>query len=231
MTMALGACKAGVDPAPSAASSLAGRYEVSGTKPSGGAFKGEALIAPRGDGYDVFWYFPDGTENRGFGVQVEDVFGAVLSPNANYLRGIGVIAYKIAGGELTGVRLSGANPDGGTGREVLKGSPDLIGRYEIASSENPYGATLQSGHVEIERRGETYSVVWYTPERSYVGSGLRLGDVLVVGYGRWWAPGMVAHCIGNGILTGNWLARDEFRPGQETLRRAGTSGDRSGACN
>lgn len=206
-------------------SDLAGRYDFNGTTSSGGRVTGQTLIAPRGDGYDVYWYFSDGSRNTGLGVRVDNVFGVVLGPDGSLFERMNVIAYKITGGELTGTRLSARNTDGRSGREILRGPADLNGRYEIVSSENPYGETLQSGFVEIEPRHEIYRVTWYTPERYFVGSGIRVGDVLVVGYARAESPGVAAYCVEGGMLQGQRLPLGEVWPGRETLWRAGPAED------
>jgi hypothetical protein len=230
LSVGLSACTGAVSSPSSATASLAGRYEIRGTYSNGKHYLGDALITPRGEGYDVSWYYSQRRTANGFGIQVGDVFGVLWSANDYFLTGSSVIAYRIAGGELTGIRLSAANPDGGTRREVLKGAPDLAGRYQIVSSVNPYGATLHSGFVEIERRGEAYAVTWYTPDQSYVGSGIRVGDVLVVAYAHSQRPGVIAYCVGNGILQGSWADPGGAPTGRETLRKAGKDTGGTAEC-
>lgn len=45
-------------------------------------------------------------------------------------------------------------------------------------------------------------MTWHTSGASYDGVGLRIGDVLVAGYAIGFAPGIVAYCADEGLLTG-----------------------------
>ncbi len=186
-----------------AVQALAGQYRHSTVTPAGKTRRSVATIAPRGAGLSVTWEEDDGNLFGGIGVSLDGIFGAAYTEALNgSFRGAGVLAYRIAGGKLDGVRLPVDSPDGELIRETLQGSPALEGRYAIARSVTTDGQTYHSGYVEIAHTGDTYQMTWYTPTLSYEGVGLRIGDVLVAGYARGFAPGVIAYCTDQDVLTG-----------------------------
>ncbi len=111
--------------------------------------------------------------------------------------------YDIDGGELRGVRMMESSVNGEAGQEWLKGSPDLLGKFDIVKSVNPYGATNYEGFVYITRRGDRYMLNWNTPNRTYSGIGLRIADKLVVGFSSdYELPGMFGYCVNEHGMTG-----------------------------
>ncbi len=186
---------------------LAGEYRHSAVSPAGQTRHSVATIAPRGGGLGVAWQEDAGNLFGGVGVTLDGVFGAAYTEALNgAFRGSGVLAYRIDGGTLDGVRLPYDAGDGELVRETLRGSPLLTGSYAIARSSGADGTAAHPGahvgRVEIERQGDTYQMTWYTPERSYEGVGLRIGDVLVAGYARGFAPGVIAYCADRDLLSG-----------------------------
>jgi hypothetical protein len=149
---------------------------------------------------------------------MDNVLGAVYWPDQQRLRGHGIVVYHIDGGELQGIWLVANGPQK-IGRETLKGSPELIGEYKITLGENPDDLTNYSGTVRMERHGDVYQVAWYTPKLSYIGNGIRIGDVLVVGYAIGEAPGTVAYCLGKSGLLGVWSFGGQATLGKEVLKR------------
>jgi hypothetical protein len=120
------------------------------------------------------------------------------------------------------------------GRESLVGPASLEGRFEITLGVNPGNGSRYTGHVDIDRRGDTYHFHWYSPTDSYLGNGIRIGNVMVVGYALGRAPGTVAYCVRVSELEGVWTYGDATSLGRETLHpRAGAAGQgsatRSGA--
>jgi hypothetical protein len=180
---------------------LVGQYRHSTVFAAGNTRRSVATIAPRGEGFSIAWEEDDGNLFGGVAVAVDGILGAAYTEALNgAYRGKGVLAYRISGGTLDGVRL----PSDGAEliQETLEGSPALEGRYAIARSQGADGRTYHSGFVEIVRQGDTYQMTWYTPARSYEGVGLRVGDVLVASYGDGFAPGVIAYCADQGLLTG-----------------------------
>jgi hypothetical protein len=219
-----------------AESTLRGEYDVEGQVWHGRAYTGQAKIAPRGEGYAIAWRLGQGDAYRGVALKMDNVLGAVYWSDKDRFRGLGIVAYRIDGGELHGIWMLA---EGGktTGREDLKGSPDLTGDYIITLGENPDDLTNYDGHVRIEHRGDVYQVTWYTPNLSYVGNGIRIGDILVVGYALEHAPGTVRYCVGKVGLVGIWAYGDQAMMGKEMLKRrpeaaqpSPENDDNAGAC-
>jgi hypothetical protein len=182
---------------------LVGQYRHSTVFTAGETRRSVATIAPRGAGFSIAWEEDDGNLFGGIAVAVDDILGAAYTEalNGTY-RGKGVLAYRISGGTLAGVRLPADAVDGALIQETLEGPPSLEGRYAIARSLDAAGRAYHAGYVEIVRRGDTYQMTWFTPMRSYEGVGVRIGDVLVASYGDGFAPGIIAYCADEDLLTG-----------------------------
>ncbi len=204
---------------------LVGEYRHSAVSQAGKTRRSVATIAPRGAGLGIAWQEDEGNLFGGIGLSLDGVFGAAYTEALNgAFRGSGVLAYRIQGGTLDGLRLPYAE-SGQVVQETLQGSPALEGRYEIVRSIDADGAVYHSGHVEIEHRGDTYQMTWFTPERSFEGVGLRVGDVLVAGYAKGFAPGLVAYCIDQDVLTGVSTYGHSGTIGVDRMLRAGTDGN------
>jgi hypothetical protein len=224
--LALAARAAGDGSSIAAHDALVGEYRHSAASQAGKTRRSVATIAPRGAGLSIAWQEDQGNLFGGIGISLDGVFGAAYTEALNgTFRGNGVLAYRITGGRLDGLRLPYAASAGQIVHETLQGSPTLEGRYEIMRSVDADGATYHSGHVEIEHRGDTYQMIWYTPERSFEGVGLRVGDVLVAGYAKGFAPGLVAYCIDHDVLTGVSTYGHSGTIGADFLLRSGTDGD------
>jgi hypothetical protein len=181
---------------------LVGEYRHSAAAHAGKIRRSVATISEREAGLGITWQEDEGNLFGGIGLRLDGVFGAAYTEALNgAFRGSGVVAYRIQDGTLEGLRLPYAE-GGRIVEETLQGSPALEGRYDIVRSVDAGGATYYSGHVEIEHRGDTYQMTWFTPERSFEGVGLRIGDVLVAGYAKGFAPSLVAYCIDGEVLTG-----------------------------
>ena len=182
---------------------LVGEYRHSTVSVGGKTRRSVATITRHGAGLSVAWEEDEGNLFGGIGISLDGVFGAAYTEALNgAFRGDGVLAYRIHGGTLDGVRLPYESADGELIEEILQGSPALEGRYAITRSLDASGRTYHSGYVEIVHSGDTYQMTWFTPARSYEGVGVRIGDVLVAGYARGFAPGVLAYCTDQGVLTG-----------------------------
>lgn len=182
---------------------LVGEYRHSTVSASGKIRRSVAVIAARSAGLSVSWQEDEGNLFGGIGVGLDGVFGAAYTESLNgTFRGNGIVAYRVNGGTLDGVRLPSDPKGPALVRETLEGPPGLEGRFVIARSLDGDGRTYHSGSVEIERHGDTYQMTWRTAGLTYDGVGLRIGDVLVAGYAHGFAPGIVAYCADEGLLTG-----------------------------
>lgn len=204
---------------------LVGEYRHSAASHAGKTRRSVATIARHGDGLGIAWQEDEGNLFGGIGISIDGVFGAAYTEALNgAFRGSGVLVYRIRGGTLEGLRLPYSAEAGQIVEETLLGPAALEGRYDIVRSVDAGGAAYHSGHVEIEHRGDTYQMTWYTPERSFEGVGLRIGDVLVAGYAKGFAPGLVAYCIDGDVLTGVSTYGHSGTIGADRLLRAGTDG-------
>jgi hypothetical protein len=201
---------------------LAGEYRHSAAAHAGKIRRSVATISERQAGLAIAWQEDEGNLFGGIGLRLDSVFGAAYTEALNgAFRGSGVLAYRIHDGTLEGLRLPAGSQQ--FVAETLRGSPALQGRFDIVRSVDAAGATYHSGHVEIERRGDTYQMTWFTPEKADVGVGLRIGDVLVAGYAKGFAPGLVAYCIDGDLLTGVSTYGHSGTVGADRLLRAGSS--------
>ncbi len=233
--LSLGGDASGDSPgAPADPGVLVGHYRHSTVFTAGHTRRSVATIAPRGAGFSIAWEEDDGNLFGGIAVAVDGILGAAYTEalNGGY-RGKGVVAYRISGGTLDGVRLPADAADGALIRETLQGPPALDGRYAIARSLDADGRTYHSGFVEIVRHGDTYQMTWYTPARAHEGVGVRVGDVLVASYGAGFAPGIIAYCADRGVLTGVGTYGHVGTVGADRMVRAnagGTGAETSQRC-
>ena len=154
--------------APVDRNALVGQYRHSTVFAAGQSRRSVATIAARGAGFSIAWEEDDGNLFGGVGIVLDGVLGAAYTEALNgSFRGKGVLAYRISGGTLDGVRLPSDAPEGVLIQETLEGSPALEGRYAIARSLDADGRAYHAGYVEIVRHGDTYQMTWFTPARSY----------------------------------------------------------------
>ena len=215
---------------PAGSGALAGQYRHSTVFTAGQTRHSVATIAPRGAGFSIAWEEDDGNLFGGIAIALDGIVGAAYTEalNGSY-RGKGVLAYRINGGTLDGVRLPSDAADGTLIEETLEGPPALEGRYAIARSVDAGGKAYHAGFVEIVRRGDTYQMTWYTPARSHEGVGVRVGDVLVASYGSGFAPGIIAYCADEGVLTGVGTYGRVGTVGADLMVRADAGGTGGGA--
>jgi hypothetical protein len=229
LMLAAGWSAGGIADGPASNTALAGEYRHQAISATGKVRRSVATIAPRGAGLGVAWEEDEGNLFGGIGLSLDGVFGAAYTEALNgAFRGSGMVAYRIAGGTLTGIRLH-AGAEGATITETLQGPAGLDGSYEIVSSQAADGSTFHGGRVEIAHRGDTYQMTWFTTEatlegeRSFEGVGLRIGDVLVASYARGFAPGILAYCIDDGLLSGIATYGHIGTIAQDRMVRGGTA--------
>jgi hypothetical protein len=202
---------------------LSGSYKAEGKTAEGLAYGGQVEMVPQGRGIKLAWTLDGGGGYSGRGVQLDNVLGSVYWPETERFNDPGIVIYRIDGGKLQGIWMPHDGPQNLTGREDLVGPSSLEGRFEIILGENPGGRSHYTGHVDIERRGDTYHFHWYSPRDSYLGNGIRIGNIMVVGYALGRAPGTAAYCIHGGDLDGLWAYGADSRLGRETLHRQSES--------
>jgi hypothetical protein len=189
----------------------------------GGFASGSSRITANGQSYELFRRATDGFLGTGFGLQIDRVLGAVVVPYPRrFYPALGMVIYRIDGGSLKGFRLPEAalQQEQNVGREELAGPPGLDGRYEIVLSENPFGQPYYTGYVEIKPYGDAYRMHWYTPQLTYAGTGVKLGNVFVAAYSlNEPPPGVVAYCVGPDWLIGVGARSDRATLSYQTMHR------------
>ena len=207
--------------APAMAQDIAGTYDAQGKNPSGGNYKGSVQIVPYGSAHAILWKLESGEGQEGLALRQDNVVGAAFR---NGKIDFGLVVYRIAGGLLDGDWMTPGNQKAELGRETLEGPETLSGTYKITLGQNRDGTTNYTGEVIIKPEGDTYLLAWMVPKLAYIGRGVRVGDVLVVAYGRSQdpakLPGVVAYKIDDATtMTGVWATAGSTKTGTETLKR------------
>jgi hypothetical protein len=203
---------------------LSGHYAMDGRDAGGAQYDGKLSIQGRGHAFDVNWHRGGGTAESGFGLTLNHVLGVAYWPN-NEARdpGLGTVIYRIDGGTLDGIWLPQGVHDRAPGREMLIGSPDLTGRYQITLGLNPWGGHYM-GYAVIARTGDHVTMTWHLTSEVFVGSGIKIGNVLVVAYAYAYAPAVAAYCSNGRQLEGGWWTGPTGLSGEEILKPVTGSG-------
>lgn len=166
---------------------------------------------------DLSWRPNDVREVNGFGFVFDDILGAVndgvASSDHDYLD-LGLAIYRIQGSDLVGLRVQSNDPERRKSREQIGGAAALNGEYEISRYEAPF----RPGRVKITPNGDAYLFAWSTPELEFIGTGLRLGNFVVVGYSRDKLPGINAYCVSPPNLQGIGAFGDRKTLSRQILR-------------
>jgi hypothetical protein len=171
----------------------------------------------RDQAFGVVWDRVSGLPRRGFALRLDNVLGVVAEDTD---RDFGVVLYRVQGGHLEGIWQGNQGPRWTVlGQENLDGPDTLDGQFVISLGVNPDGSHY-SGKVSIHRAGRMYSVNWYTHGLRYIGTGVLVGDIFVVGYAADHRSGVAAYCLrsakmGEGItalITDGGLGSEQFWP-------------------
>jgi len=208
--------------APACAQDIAGTYDAAGKNPGNtGAYKAVVQIVPYGSAHAILWELGGGKGNEGIALRQANVIGAAYrTSNIDF----GLVVYRVAGGVLDGEWVTPGSQKAELGRETLEGPDNLNGTYKITLGQNRDGTTNYTGEVIIKPEGDTYLLAWMVPKLAYIGRGVRIGDVLVVAYGRSQdpkkLPGVVAYKIDDAnTMSGIWAHAGSPKLGTETLKR------------
>ena len=206
-------------PAVHAEDDPSGRYAISGQDDSGAVYEGELAIQRHGSAFDVSWQRAGGMAESGLGLTLNHVLAVAYWPDGKKPeQGIGTVIYQINGGTLDGVWLPEGAYNHKPGREVLSGSPDLTGRFQITLGINPDGRSNYTGYVDFERSGDHFTIVWHAPRQVFLGNGIKIGNVLAVAYAYTRSPAIAAYCRNGQQLEGSWWTGPDGRSGKETLK-------------
>jgi hypothetical protein len=182
--------------APIAPADIAGKYNIVGTNPDGGSYKGTLEIIPHGDVYQFRW--DAGTQYDGVGVANGNVVAVAFANGANG-KGCGVVDYEIAGdGTLDGRWGYWGVDAAGSEKATRSGGSGLEGEYD-ATGKNPDGKEYKT-KLTVEPAGKLYRFVW---SNNTDGVGIKRGTNVAVGIGGK-RCGFVAYQIKPDGLDGIW---------------------------
>jgi hypothetical protein len=187
---------------------IAGKYNITGTNPEGGGYKGTLEVITRGDVYQFRWNA--GTQYDGVGVQNGSIV-AVAYANGADGKGCGVIDYDIASdGSLNGKWGYWGVNDAGTESASRSGGSSLVGEYE-ATGKNPNGKQYKA-HLTVEPAGTLYRFAW---SNDTDGMGIKRGDNVAVGIGGRRCGFVTYEVQGDGSLDGIWGGGGSDKTGTE----------------
>ena len=194
--------------APAAPPDIAGKYNVVGSNPGGGTYKGTLEIIPHGDVYQFRWNA--GTQYDGVGVANGSVV-AVAFANGPNGKGCGVVDYEIGSdGALDGKWGYWGTDEAGTEKAIRTSGSSLAGDYD-ATGKNPDGKEYKA-KLTVEPAGNLYRFVW---SNNTDGMGIKQGSNVAVGIGGA-RCGFVAYEIKpDGTLDGIWGGYGSDKTGTE----------------
>jgi hypothetical protein len=187
---------------------IAGKYNITGTNPEGGVYKGTLEVITRGDVYQFRWNA--GTQYDGVGVQNGRIV-AVAYANGSDGKGCGVIDYDIASdGSLSGKwGYWGVNDAGNESATRTSGS-SLVGEYD-ATGKNPDGKQYKA-RLTVESAGNLYRFAW---SNNTDGIGIKRGDNIAVGIGGRRCGFVTYQVQTDGSLDGIWGGGGSDKTGTE----------------
>lgn len=187
---------------------IAGKYNVTGSNPDGGAYKGTLEIIPHGDVYQFRWNA--GTQYDGIGVANGTVV-AVAFANGPNGKGCGVIDYEIGSdGALDGKWGYWGINEVGSEKATRSGGSGLEGDYD-ATGKNPDGKEYKA-KLTVEPAGNLYRFVW---SNNTDGVGIKQGNNVAVGIGGARCGFVPYEIKSDGILDGIWGGYGSDKTGTE----------------
>jgi len=187
---------------------IAGKYNITGTNPEGGGYKGTLEVIARGDVYQFRWNA--GTQYDGVGVQNGSIV-AVAYANGSDGKGCGVVDYDIASdGSLSGKWGYWGVNDAGTETATRTSGSSLVAEYD-ATGKNPDGKPYKA-HLTVEPAGNLYRFGW---SNNTDGIGIKRGDNVAVGIGGRRCGFVTYQVQGDGSLDGIWGGGGSDKTGTE----------------
>jgi hypothetical protein len=186
---------------------IAGKYNVAGSNPGGGNYRGTLEVIHQGDVYQFRWNA--GTQYDGVGVANGSVV-AVAFANGPNGKGCGVIDYEIAAdGTLDGKWGYWGMNEAGIEKATRTEGSGLEGDYD-AIGKNPDGKEYRA-KLTVEPAGNLYRFVW---SNNTDGVGIKQGNNVAVGIGGK-RCGFVAYEIRPDGLDGIWGGYGSDKTGTE----------------
>jgi hypothetical protein len=190
---------------------IAGKYNITGSNPEGGNYKGTLEVIKRGDVYQFRWNA--GTQYDGIGVQNGNIV-AVAYANGTDGKGCGVVDYDIAGDGLSGKWGYWGTNEAGTESATRTSGSGLVGEYD-ATGKNPDGKQYKA-HLTVEPAGNLYRFAW---SNNTDGVGIKRGDNVAVGIGGRRCGFVTYQVQSDGVLDGIWGGGGSDKTGTEKAVR------------
>jgi hypothetical protein len=198
--------------APFAKPDIAGKYNITGTNPDGGAYKGTMEVITRGDVYQFKW--DAGSQYDGVGVQNGNIIAVSYSTGSNG-KGCGVDDYDIqADGTLTGKWGYWGTNEMGTENAMRTSGSSLTGEYD-ATGKNPDGKAYKA-KLSVEPAGNLYHFVW---SNNSEGVGVKRGNNVAVGIGGARCGFVTYQVQSDGSLDGIWGGGGSDKTGTENAMK------------
>src|SRR5215471_11772288 len=187
---------------------IAGNYNITGTNPDGGQYKGTLEVIMRGDVYQFRWNA--GTQYDGIGIQNENIVAVAFANGADG-KGCGVVDYDIrSDGSLKGKwGYWGVNEAGTESARRTSGS-GLAGEYD-ATGKNPDGKTYRA-HLTVEPAGNLFHFTW---SNNTDGVAIKRGNNVAVGIGGQRCGFVIYQAQSDGSLDGIWGGGGSDKTGTE----------------
>ncbi len=190
------------------APNIAGKYNITGSNPSGSNYKGTLEVIAHGDVYQFRWNA--GSQYDGVGIQNGKIVAVAYTTGENG-QGCGVVDYDIqSDGALEGKwGYWGVNEAGTESARRTSGS-SLEGEYD-ATGKNPNGKEYKA-KLTVEPAGNLYRFVW---SNNTDGVGIKRGNNVAVGIGGTRCGFVTYEVQSDGTLDGIWGGGGSDKTGTE----------------
>jgi len=190
------------------APNIAGKYNITGSNPNGGNYKGTLEVIAHGDVYQFRWNA--GTQYDGVGIQNGNIVAVAYTTGSNG-QGCGVVDYDIKeDGALDGKWGYWGTNEAGTESATRTSGSSLEGEYD-ATGKNPNGKQYQA-KLTVEPAGNLYRFVW---SNNTDGVGIKRGDNVAVGIGGTRCGFVTYQVQSDGSLDGIWGGGGSDKTGTE----------------
>jgi len=187
---------------------VAGKYNITGSNPNGGNYKGTLEVIAHGDVYQFRWNA--GAQYDGVGIQIGDIVAVAYTTGSNG-QGCGVVDYDIKeDGALDGKWGYWGTNEAGTESATRTSGSSLEGEYD-ATGKNPNGKQYKA-HLTVEPAGNLYRFVW---SNNTGGVGIKRGNNIAVGIGGNRCGFVTYQVQSDGTLDGIWGGGGSDKTGTE----------------
>lgn len=187
---------------------IAGKYNITGSNPTGSNYKGTLEVIAHGDVYQFRWNA--GAQYDGVGIQNGNIVAVSYTTGENG-QGCGVVDYDIKGdGALEGKWGYWGVNEAGTENATRTSGSSLEGEYD-ATGKNPNGKEYKA-KLTVEPAGNLYRFVW---SNNTDGVGIKRGSNVAVGIGGNRCGFVTYEVQSDGALDGIWGGGGSDKTGTE----------------